>query len=271
MTLHDAIVKILISVGRPMTTSEIANELNKNMWYQKKDASIIDPFQIHGRTRKYPNLFNRNGSTVSLVGQTNIKPIISKLQITNIKTEIIESIDKSNLEKVLLKESNFKNVSTIEHLIPDKPGLYCIRIDNINSLPKPFDNLIRERNHNIIYIGIATTSLRKRFYNQELRAKGHGTFFRSIGAVLSFRPPKGSLLNMANKKNYKFQPSDQSKIIEWINKNLLINWIEINDNLESIENSLIIKHKPLFNLAKNPSALKQLSDLRAECVSIANT
>ena len=271
MTLHDAIEKLLIQTGRPMTTSEIANGLNKNKWYQKKDGSTIDPFQIHGRTKNYPQLFNRNGSTVSLAGQTIIKPIIPKLQNTNIKKEIIVSGDISNLEKELMNENNFKNVLTTGHLVPDKPGLYCIRINNIDALPKPFDNLIRERNHNIIYFGIATTSLRKRFYNQELSAKGHGTFFRSIGAVLSFRPPKGSLLNMANKRNYKFHHSDQSKIIEWINKNLKINWIEINDNLENIETGLIIRHKPLFNLAKNPAALRQLSDLRAECVRIANT
>ena len=35
--------------------------------------------------------------------------------------------------------------------------------------------------------------LNKRMLKQELRSKGHGTFFRSIGAVLGFRPDKGSL------------------------------------------------------------------------------
>ncbi|MDR0874565.1 MAG: winged helix-turn-helix domain-containing protein [Prevotellaceae bacterium] len=67
MTLHEAIVKLLQEKGRSMTTTEIANELNKNGWYEKKDGSEIIPFQIHGRTKNYPHLFAREGSTVSLI------------------------------------------------------------------------------------------------------------------------------------------------------------------------------------------------------------
>lgn len=59
-----------------MTTQQIADELNKNGWYQKKDGSPIQAFQIHGRTRNYANIFDRDGSTVSLIGQsvTKVKP-----------------------------------------------------------------------------------------------------------------------------------------------------------------------------------------------------
>lgn len=59
-----------------MTTQQIADELNKNGWYQKKDGSTIQAFQIHGRTRNYANIFDRDGSTVSLIGQavTKAKP-----------------------------------------------------------------------------------------------------------------------------------------------------------------------------------------------------
>jgi len=45
--------------GRPMTISEIADELNINKWHTKKDGLLITPFQIHGRTRNYPHLFKR--------------------------------------------------------------------------------------------------------------------------------------------------------------------------------------------------------------------
>lgn len=69
MTLHTAIDKLLNQTRRSMTTTEIANELNINQWYQKKDGSAITPFQIHGRTKNYPKLFIRNGSTVSLVSR----------------------------------------------------------------------------------------------------------------------------------------------------------------------------------------------------------
>ena len=66
MKLHEAIIEVLEKTGTPMTTSEIASELNKTKLYLKKDSSEISSFQIHGRTRNYPNLFIRNGSTVSL-------------------------------------------------------------------------------------------------------------------------------------------------------------------------------------------------------------
>lgn len=72
MTLHEAIIKLLIENNRSMTTQEIASELNENQWYQKKDKSLITDFQIHGRTINYSNLFNRNGQVVSLA-QQNIK------------------------------------------------------------------------------------------------------------------------------------------------------------------------------------------------------
>ena len=70
MTLHEAIEKLLRQVGRPMTTQQIADELNKNGWYQKKDGSEITAYQIHGRTKNYYHLFKRDGSTVSLIRQS---------------------------------------------------------------------------------------------------------------------------------------------------------------------------------------------------------
>ena len=80
MKLHEAIEKLLRKVGKPMTTKEIATQLNKNGWYQKKDGSAITAFQIHGRTKKYDHLFNRNVSTVSLIGQTSAPPIQGNIQ-----------------------------------------------------------------------------------------------------------------------------------------------------------------------------------------------
>lgn len=77
MTLHVAIEKLLKEKGTSLSTIEIAAELNKNKWYQKKDGSEISSFQIHGRTRKYPNIFDRQGSLVSLkngVFQSKHKP-----------------------------------------------------------------------------------------------------------------------------------------------------------------------------------------------------
>lgn len=187
-----------------------------------------------------------------------------------IKTTQVSSADTSQLEKMLMNDKSFKSAGSIDNLVPHNSGLYCIHISDINKLPKPFNTFLADRQHNIIYIGIATESLNRRFLNQELRANGHGTFFRSIGAVLGHRPPKGSLTTKANKRNYKFSTTDEQKIIKWINDNLQVNWIDFSGDFGSLETGLITKYRPLINLAKNPSALQLLSDLRKECVQIAN-
>lgn len=269
MTLHEAIEKLILQTGQSMTTTEIANELNKNKWYQKKDKSLISPFQIHGRTKNYPQIFNRNGITVSLIKQSISDTPSQKTKHKSKLTDILTDI--TLIEKVLMNENNFKSAAIIDSLVPDESGLYCVRIKNIEKLPEPFDTILKERKHNVIYIGIATQSLSRRFLNQELRAKGHGTFFRSIGAILGYKPEQGSLLTKANKRNYTFSPTNKKKIIEWINSNLTINWIVFKGDFESIETGIIQRYVPLLNLAKNPLALQQLTNLRAECVRIANS
>jgi hypothetical protein len=69
MTLHEAIIKLLKQFNRPMSTTEIANELNKNKWYEKKSRSEITAYQIHGRTKNYHQFFVRDGSMVWLISE----------------------------------------------------------------------------------------------------------------------------------------------------------------------------------------------------------
>lgn len=71
-----------------------------------------------------------------------------------------------------------------------------------------------------------------------------------MGAVLGYKPPKGSLIEKRNKKNYKFSKTDELKIIGWINENLMVNWVESAGDLDSLETSLIVKYLPLLNLSK---------------------
>lgn len=271
MTLHNAIVEILEAKNQAMSTQAIADELNRTKTYQKRDFSEITDFQVHGRTRKYPHLFERNGQMVSLLGQNNsstetLKPSVNK---ENMK-EGISDKEFSFLDKKLMNTDSFKTAIDIDNMVPRKPGLYCIRINDINALSKPFNDELEKRHHDIVYIGIASKSLYKRMLNQELRANGHGTFFRSLGAVLGFRPIINSLSDKKNKRNYKFQPTDENKIIDWINNNLMISWVVQDSNLECIETQLLQKYQPLLNIAKNPAAIPQLSVLRKECVDIAN-
>jgi len=268
-----AIIQILKIANSAMTTQQIADVLNKSKTYQKRDGSAITEYQIHGRTRKYPQLFDRNKRMISLKGEIKISdPKQFKEQIVEGKSSSIMLVDNNveEIQKNLMSESNFKLAKSLDFIVPPNPGMYCIRIKNINALPKPFSSELKKRGHNIIYIGIATKSLYKRMLNQELRASGHGTFFRSIGAILGYKPTIGSLTSKKNKKNFKFSDTDEIKIKIWINENLLVNWIVQNSGLEEIETILILKCKPLLNIAKNPAAMMELSQLRKECVNVAN-
>ena len=81
MTLHEAIIQVLKTAGRPMSTTEIADKLNHNGLYRKRDGSAISAFQIHGRTRKYSHLFDRDGSMVSLKDQKGTPQKNTSVQI----------------------------------------------------------------------------------------------------------------------------------------------------------------------------------------------
>jgi hypothetical protein len=68
VTLHEEIERILREEGnRWMTTLELAGRVNEAGNYRKKDATPVTAFQIHGRTRNYKKLFERDGTRVRLV------------------------------------------------------------------------------------------------------------------------------------------------------------------------------------------------------------
>lgn len=270
MTLHEAIEQILVNSSKPMTAVEIATALNKNKMYSKGDGSIIKSSQIGARVKNYSHLFTKTGSSISLKSKTGIKTIEKPILPTSkIKLEQIVNQDIELLCKVLMNEKNFKLAKDIDNLVPDEPGLYCIRINHHQLLQDPFNSILKERKHNIIYIGIASQSLKKRFLGQELRANGHGTFFRSIGAVLGFTPEIGSLKDKKNQNNYKFSSENEKKIIQWINQNLMVNWVKVNQDHNIIEKRLIAQHLPLINIAGNLGAIKELSELRNNCKRVA--
>ena len=174
------------------------------------------------------------------------------------------------LAKSLLDKRNFKNVSslTIDD-IPNDPGLYAIRIKNPAVLPREFSNELTRRNETLLYVGIASKSLQERLWGQELHHEKAATFFRSIGAVLGFVPPKGSLKGKSNQNNYRFSPSDTTRIIEWIEENLLVNFIESEGDIDTIEESIIKENKPIINIKKNPQPFAPLESLREHCREIA--
>ncbi len=151
---------------------------------------------------------------------------------------------------------------------PNVPGLYAIRIEDVDVLLKTISNELKKREHDILYIGIASKSIRERLWEQELNFKNNATFFRSIGAILGYRPSERSLRLCSN--NYKFSKSDKEKKITWIKEHLLVNFIKYDSQLSDVEKIFINKYKPILNIRNNPYKLKYVEDLRRECVTIAH-
>lgn len=268
MTLHEAITQVLLQKNKALSPVEIAEVLNATSWYTKKDGSPIKSSQISARVKNYLHLFATSNGFISLKFKTGLT---SSKDLSPHKKQPISTITTTSnlLAKMLMNKKFFKTVGICEHDIPDAPGLYCVQVKDVTSFNSKFSKVLNERKHRIVYIGIATKSLRERFLNQELRAKGHGTFFRSLGAVLGYQPEAGSLIGKSNQYNYKFSSANEEKIIDWIDEHLIINWVTASHQLNAIENELIKKYLPLLNIAGNPDALDEVRSLRNRCKAIA--
>lgn len=71
LKLHEAIVIVLKEYGRPMSTREIANEVNRRgLYHRKKDNNPVPPGQISLRTKNYPLLFEKEGTLITLASHS---------------------------------------------------------------------------------------------------------------------------------------------------------------------------------------------------------
>lgn len=278
MTLHDAMEKVLLDAGRPLKAVELAERVKTLDLYRKRDGTPLQPDQVRARARVYSHLFTQAPGAIGLVSWDDgeqVEPAapspLNDAPVPRPAAGPEQSPSGSpGLAEALLKPRAFRPAGAIDLEVPDRPGLYAIRVRDRDSLPEPFRSHSELRGHDLLYVGIARQSLSLRFLGQELRARGHGTFFRSLGALLGYRPVAGSLICKVNTRNYAFASEDNRAIIGWINANLLVNWVEFSGAHMVEESALIRKHLPLLNLQDNPAALPELSALRNECVRIAN-
>ncbi len=120
VTLHEEIRVILQREGNQwMTTSELAFRVNCRGRYRKRDGSSVSPFQIHGRTRNYSHLFERNGSLVRVIPE---------------QAEVGSLGDPTGLKSVpALRRLGFEGFLTVKELrhaqpspVPAEPGVYLL-------------------------------------------------------------------------------------------------------------------------------------------------
>jgi hypothetical protein len=66
-TLHEAIRLVLEANGnRWMTVRELADEVNGQDLYRKRDGSKVEANQIHARAKNYASMFEKDGPRVRL-------------------------------------------------------------------------------------------------------------------------------------------------------------------------------------------------------------
>lgn len=250
-----------------------ANAADERKSYRVKMRNIgfhVSDFKIQNITPQIFESLLKSGK-IKVIDSLFSQPIKvkSKPLATTSDTELTNESSTTLFEKLI--NGTFKKAGDIDHKVPDETGFYCIRLAKGSKLNARYHNHLIKRKHAIIYIGKAENqSLKKRFLGQELRAKGHGTFFRSIGAVLGFLPEKGSLLVAKNKNNYTFTTAEEKKIIAWINEHLEVNWITYKGDF-SMEKEWIASCCPLLNDTHNPQKLAELREDKAYCRAVANS
>jgi hypothetical protein len=67
VTLHEELARILRRQGNEWThVDDLADAVNEAGIFRKRDGSAVTDFQVHGRTKNYPDLFERSGPRVRL-------------------------------------------------------------------------------------------------------------------------------------------------------------------------------------------------------------
>lgn len=266
----------MMSRRTPMTAREVAEAVNEQRLYSRRDKGAIPASQVSARARKYPHFFTRTPE-----GRLQLTPRALEAAPKNrvpreLPADVSDAPRYQQVQDVvsgsdaLLDNAAFRAANSIDTDAPPRPGLYAIRVREIDVLPSPFREEARRRESTLIYIGAAKVNLSKRLV-QELRARGHGTLFRSLGAALGYRPQPGSLIGKKNDRNFVFSPSDEGAIISWINDNLEVSWVQLEHGVHAAETRLLRLHGPLFNLQGNHRRLPALTRLRDLCRSVANS
>lgn len=176
----------------------------------------------------------------------------------------------AEIVKALDLDAKLVPARSAERRVPDRPGLYSIFIDDPDNRPSPFKEFLSKRKTRMVYLGRASTSLQKRLVTEDLRHKKPSTFFRTIGAVLGYKPAAASLKGKKNQTNYRFTPQDTRSIINWIDCHLSVRWVTLPpDEAERGEQFAIPEVRPLLNTSNNPDVLPEVGQLREQCRAIA--
>jgi hypothetical protein len=159
-----------------------------------------------------------------------------------------------NLDSSLssFRQNLFDPMIDSESKIPDKAGNYIICLRKGSSLPQVsvIPEFIKFENLDVIYTGIAGSSLRSRDYRQHFKGNnaGRSTLRKSLGVLFGYKKiPRDSDPSTGKTK---FSDVDESKLSEWMAKNLIL-FVLPNKDHDSLELDLINHFNPPLNLKDN--------------------
>lgn len=153
--------------------------------------------------------------------------------------------------------------------VPNLPGNYIVTLRKGISLPDigitPFFTMFQGMN--VIYIGLAGTSLQDRDIKKHFKGNaGSSTLRKSIGCLFGYELiPRDSQFKK-NKKT-KFSKEDEILLSTWMTHNLLLFYYPNTDYI-SFEEKLIQKYNPPLNLDKNMNPINK--EFRAKLSLLRN-
>lgn len=238
--------------------------------------------KIRGYNFYYSDFSSKKGYTVEdfdqLIKTGQIKIICGESHLNTETKELIKkpsvklkaeaNVLADNIEQKLIATENFKQYFDLDPNILERTGFYCLQLKKDSRLPDRYQYLLDKRKLKYLYIGKAEGQTLRERLKQEIEHKSPGTFFRSIGCVLNYKPIKGHLKGHSNQNNYKFSTTDTAEIVKWLKSNLEISIVE-NSGSFKIEKELIGKYCPLLNDTHNPMKLQELKEDKAKCRQIA--
>ena len=152
--------------------------------------------------------------------------------------------------------------------VPTLSGNYIFALRKNSKLPDIGIPVIytKFRDYEVIYVGLASTSLRDRDVEKHFNGNaGSSTLRKSLGCLFGYNLiPRDSHYN--NNGKTKFNVTDESELSDWIKTNLLLFYYP-NKEFDRIESLLIQALNPPLNLDKNHNVInsefrKHLSKLR---------
>lgn len=247
----------------------VRDKMRKLGFYGKDDWGITD-LQVNDL-----NALIKSGR-IKVIGASVINsPSQSSNKVTDLihKPIITKSVSENavDLQSILnnFSENCFDPKVDTETKIDDRPGNYIICLKN-NSF---FDKLAitpeftKFQNLNVIYTGIAGTSLRKRDFKQHFTGKnaGSSTLRKSLGCLFGYKLVPRDKDSDSGKT--KFVGADENKLTEWMLTNLVMFFLPTS-NYDEIESQLINHLNPPLNLMGNHNSIntdfrKKLSTLRS--------